>query len=61
MTDLETKTMRMADVIEMDVRKTVGNAHFKLDYCLDIFRAEISVRAKFGYEAKIERIYGYEM
>jgi hypothetical protein len=61
MTDLETKTMRMADVIEMDVRKTVGNAHFKLDYCLDIFRAEISVRAKFGYEAMIERIYGYEM
>ncbi len=61
MNDLSTKTMRMADVIEMDVRKTVGNADFGLDNCLDIFRAEISVMTRFGYEAKIERIYGYEM
>ncbi len=61
MTDSKTKTMRMADIIEMDVRKTAGNAMFNLDNCLDIFRTEITVWAKFGYEAKIERIYGYEM
>ncbi len=61
MTDLETKTMRLADIIEMDVRKTAGNASFKLDHCLDIFRAEMSARARFGYECKIERVYGYEL
>lgn len=54
------KTKRMADVIEMDIRKTPGNSGFKVDHLLDIFRAEMSVRAGFGYEAKIERIYGYE-
>ena len=60
MTDLETKTSRLADIIEMDVRRTAGNGQFMLDHCLDIFRAEIEVGTRFGYEAKIERIYGYE-
>ncbi len=60
MTDLETKTMRLADIIEMDLRRTAGNGQFMLDHCLDIFRAEIEVGTRFGYEAKIERIYGYE-
>ena len=61
MTDLETKTMRLADIIEMDIRKTAGNASFKLDHCLDIFRADMSARARFGYDCKIERVYGYEL
>ncbi len=61
MTDLSTKTMRLADIIEMDVRKTAGNAAFKLDHCLDVFCAEMSAITKFGYEPKIERIYGYEV
>ncbi len=60
MTDSATKTMRLADLIEMDVRKTAGNLGFKLDHCLDIFAGELTVGTKFGYEAKIERIYGYE-
>ena len=60
MTDLATKTMRLADIIEMDVRRTEGNGRFMLDHCLDIFRAEIEVGTRYGYEAKIERIYGYE-
>ncbi len=60
MTDLETKTMHLADIIEMDVRRTAGNALFKLDHCLDTFCAEIRVGTRFGYDARIERIYGYE-
>ncbi len=60
MTGTSEKTMRLADIIEMDIRKTVGNASFKLDHCLDTFRAEIEVGTKFGYETKIERIFGYE-
>ena len=61
MVDLHTKTMRLADIIEMDVRKTAGNGAFKLDYCLDTFCAEIHVRTRYGYDCRIERIYGYEM
>ena len=61
MVSLPEKTMRLADIIEMDVRKTAGNAAFKMDHCLDTFCAEIHVRTRFGYDCKIERIYGYEM
>ena len=61
MVDLPTKTLRLADIIEMDVRKTAGNAAFKLDHCLDTFCAEIQMRTRYGYDCKIERIYGYEM
>jgi hypothetical protein len=60
LTDLQTKTMRLADIIEMDVRKTAGNARFMLDHCLDTFCGEITVGTRYGYEARIERIYGYE-
>ena len=61
MVDLPTKTLRLADIIEMDVRKTAGNAAFKLDHCLDTFCAEIQMKTRYGYDCKIERIYGYEI
>jgi hypothetical protein len=60
MTDFDTKKNRLMDVIEMDVRKTAGNSKFKLDYCMDCFRAELTIGTRYGYKAKIERIYGYE-
>ena len=60
LTDAETKLRRMADVIEMDVRRTDGNGSFMLDYFVDIIRAELEIGTRFGYEASIERIYGYE-
>ena len=60
LTDAGTKLRRMADVIEMDVRRTDGNSSFKLDYCVDIIRAELEIGTRYGYEASIERIYGYE-
>ncbi len=54
------KTKRMMDIMEMDIRQTEGNAGFKLDYCVDVFRAQLEVGTKYGYEVGIERIYGYE-
>ena len=60
MTDTEEKTQRIADVIEMDIRKTAGNEKFMIDHCLDIFRAEVKIGTKFAYDCKIERVYGYE-
>lgn len=60
MTSHEDKTKRLMDVIEMDVRLTPGNGSFKLDHCLDTFCGEISVGTSYGYDTKIERVYGYE-
>ena len=60
MTDHDIKTQRFMDIIEMDIRQTSGNSEFKIDHCLDCFCAEIEVATSYGYEAKIERIYGYE-
>ena len=58
--DADKKILRLGDVMEMDIRRTLGNEHFMIDHCLDIFCAQISVGTRFGYEARIERIYGYE-
>jgi hypothetical protein len=61
MVDPDIKTLRLADIIEMDIRKTEGNASFKLDHCLDTFCAELCMATRYGYDCKIERIYGYEI
>lgn len=58
--DLDTKTQRLANIIEMDIRKTDGNAKFMIDHCLDTFRAEVEIGTRYGYDCRIERIYGYE-
>lgn len=60
MTDSAEKTKRMMDIMEMDVRKTAGNSAFRIDHCVDIFRAEFCIGTKYGYEAKVDKIYGYE-
>ena len=60
MTPESAKIKRMMDVIEMDIRQTEGNRQFMLDYCIDVMRAEFVIGTKFGYEASIERTYGYE-
>ena len=60
MTDLKEKTARFMDIIEMDIRKTEGNGDFRIDHCLDTFCGELEVGTSYGYEVKIERVYGYE-
>ena len=60
MTDFDIKTQRMMDIMEMDIRQTNGNSEFMMDHCLDCFCAEIEIGTTYGYEAKIERVYGYE-
>ena len=59
-TDFETRLLRLCDVMEMDIRRTEGNHGFMADHCLDVFCAQFTVGTGFGYDAKIERIYGYE-
>ncbi len=60
MTDSAIKTQRLMDIIEMDIRKTPGNSEFMIDHCLDTYCAELTMGTTYGYEVKIERIYGYE-
>ena len=60
MTSGDVKIKRMMDIIEMDIRQTGGNRQFMLDYCIDVLRAEFVIGTKYGYEASIERTYGYE-
>ncbi|MBR5248873.1 MAG: hypothetical protein IKV59_02010 [Lachnospiraceae bacterium] len=50
---LEKQTFRMMDIMEMDIRQTPGNAHFRIDGCVDRIMAEISIRSSYGYSVKI--------
>lgn len=54
------KLMRMMDIMEMDIRETEGNGSFQIDDCIDVMKADIVVGTRFGYEAQIERVFGYE-
>lgn len=55
----KTRTMRAMDIMEMDIRTTPGNAHFRMDGCFDTFRAELSVSSRYGYTYRMQRLYGY--
>ncbi len=60
MTDSDVKTQRLMDIMEMDIRRTPGNSNFMIDHCLDTYCAELTMGTTYGYEVKIERVYGYE-
>ena len=55
----DTKIKRFMDIIEMDIRKTVGNKHFRMDACFNSFSAEIGISSEFGYRVDIRKRYGY--
>lgn len=54
------KTARMADLIEMDVRLTPHNSHFKMDDCIDAISAQASVGSRYGYSREVSRIFYYQ-
>lgn len=66
MTAREHKIYRSMDVIELEVRKSSGYEHFKMDHCVDCFDLEWSYRFD-GllwsglYENTIKRTINYEM
>lgn len=55
----ETRTERAMDIIEMDIRRTPGNARFRLDGCFDVYQARVSVNSRFGYSYEMTRRYGF--
>lgn len=57
--DAKTRTERAMDIMEMDIRRTPGNARFCLDGCFDVFQARLSVTSRFGYSYEMTRRYGF--
>lgn len=56
-TDLKTK--RFMDLVEMNIRQTVGNSNFRIDGCVDGFSFLIEIKEKNGQSYSIQRWCGY--
>ncbi len=57
--DPNVRTFRAMDIMEMDIRRTAGNARFRMDACFDTYTADLSVASGFGYSCELSRCYGY--
>ena len=59
MNGMSGKTLRLFDIIEMDIRETDGNSFFQMDQCLDAFRLQVKTSDRYGHEheAKISASY----
>ena len=53
------KTMRLTDVIEMDVRQINGNSNFAMDNSISDFTVQIGIGSATGYEYFFEKDCGY--
>ena len=61
LTDENKVTMRLMDIMEMDIRQTAGNENFRMDACMDCFEICAAVNSAYGYGFTIQRKYGYEL
>lgn len=52
-------TLRLADLMEMDIRLTAGNENFRLDGCIDSFGFIAYINSGYGYDFNIQRNYSY--
>ncbi|MDE7231792.1 MAG: hypothetical protein K2N37_01770, partial [Lachnospiraceae bacterium] len=55
----QTTVERAMDIMEMDIRRTPGNAEFRMDACFDTYQADLSVASRFGYSYEMTRRYGF--
>lgn len=55
----EEKTMRMMDVVEMNIRQLPGEENFRLDHCIMAATIQIVYTSEFGYEFLVTRTLGY--
>lgn len=56
----ETLRIRLMDIMEMDIQKTLGNQYFQVDHCIYQLEASVNVSSKYGYGYSITRDYSYE-
>ena len=57
--DSQKTVERAMDIMEMDIRRTPGNAGFRMDGCFDTYQAHLSVASRFGYSYEMTRRYGF--
>lgn len=57
--DLETITYRFMDIMEMDIRLTQGNEHFRMDGCIDYLEMAVTARSAYGYTYELKHAKGY--
>lgn len=55
----EVLTARAMNMVEADIRQTPGNAHFRLDGCLDALEVCVRVKSVYGYDCEITRQKSY--
>ena len=55
--NVDTKTKRFMNLVEMDIRKTDGNQYFRLDTCVDYLEAEAFISSGYGANFSIFRLF----
>lgn len=55
----KTTTLRLMDVMEMDIRQTAGNRFFRMDGCVDSLKAAFSYNTRDEHCYIVTRRYGY--
>lgn len=58
--DRETKAARSLDIVEMDIRQTAGNEHFRIDRCMDYMKVHFGFADADGHEFVFSRQMCYE-
>lgn len=59
LTNSDEKVMRFMDVVEMNLRKTEGNAYFRMDGCVDAVTAAITISGRGDIEIEMLKEYSY--
>ncbi len=60
LTDGEKLTFRFLDIVEMDIRQTTGNGHFRIDGCIECLEVQTVLRARSGYKHQVRVQAGYD-
>lgn len=60
LSDVDTITARAMDMVEADIRKTSGNAAFRLDGCFRTVEACVRIGSSHGFQYEITRQKSYE-
>lgn len=60
MMDRQDKLLRSLDIVEMDIRKTPGNEHFRIDQCISFLQVNFGFSDSAGREYVFTRKMGYQ-
>ena len=57
--DSDTRNKRFMDLVEMRLRNTEGNKHFRMDGCVDAFKSEVTISGSDGSIVTITSVCDY--